>query len=101
MMVPVFYDMQRKKTKIWAFLGWAPKAVSISFAKEPKVEEIRDKADKPVTDEDVEVHFVGDYGELMYPVIAEVYVTKLLDRDEFRRHCDLYKTRSAILGELK
>jgi hypothetical protein len=22
MMVPIFHDEQRKKTKVWAFLGW-------------------------------------------------------------------------------
>ena len=38
---------------------------------------------------------------IAYPVMAEVYVTKILDRNEFRAHCDTYKTRSAILANLK
>ena len=37
---------------------------------------------------------------LAYPVTAEAYVTKILNRDEFRRHCDRYKIRSAILANL-
>ena len=34
------------------------------------------------------------------PVLAEVYVTRLLDRDEFRRHRDRYKPQDAILAHL-
>jgi hypothetical protein len=34
-------------------------------------------------------------------VTAEVYVTRLLDRGEFRRHCDTHRTRSAILAGLR
>jgi hypothetical protein len=32
--------------------------------------------------------------------MAEVYVSRLLDRDEFRRHCDRHQTRNAILANL-
>jgi hypothetical protein len=32
--------------------------------------------------------------------MAEVYVSKVMDRDEFRRHCDQYQTCSAILANL-
>jgi hypothetical protein len=33
--------------------------------------------------------------------MAEVYVNRLLDRDEFRRHCDAYQSREAILANLE
>ena len=33
--------------------------------------------------------------------MAEVYVSHLLDRDEFRRHCDRYQTRERILANLR
>ena len=46
------------------------------------------------------VLFSGDRYEFAVPVLAEVYVTRLLDRDEFRRHCDRHKTRDAILANL-
>jgi hypothetical protein len=36
-----------------------------------------------------------------YPVTAEVYVDRILNRDEFRSHCNRSKTPSAILGNLK
>ena len=33
-------------------------------------------------------------------VVAETYVSRLLDRDEFRAHCDRYKTAARILENL-
>jgi hypothetical protein len=45
------------------------------------------------------------FGQARYrfavPVTAEVYVGQLLGRDEFRRHCDRYRTRDAILANLR
>ena len=38
---------------------------------------------------------------LAYPVTAEVYVDKILNRDQFRWHCDRYRTQSAILKNLE
>ena len=38
---------------------------------------------------------------LAYPVMAEVYVNEILDREQFHRHCDTYKTKLAILAHLK
>jgi hypothetical protein len=40
-------------------------------------------------------------GVIYSPVVAEVYVTELLDREQMRRRCDEGKTRSAILASLR
>lgn len=37
MMVPVFYDLQRRKTKVWVFLGWSLRDVEVSFRARPSV----------------------------------------------------------------
>ena len=37
MMVPVFYDLGRRKTKVWAFLGWKATTVDVTFHTEPHV----------------------------------------------------------------
>jgi len=100
MMVPVFYDVLREKTKVWVFLGWQPQQVKISFAKRPTTV-VLDPAGKPVTDDRVVLHYDSTHHTLAYPVTAEVYVNKILNREEFRRHCDTYKTRSAILDNLE
>jgi hypothetical protein len=47
------------------------------------------------------VRFQGARYQFAVPVTAEVYVSQLLDRDEFRRHCDRFKTRDAILANLR
>lgn len=39
--------------------------------------------------------------QLMFPVTAEIYVSTILDRAEFRKHCDTHRTRSAILANLR
>jgi len=102
MMVPVFYDDLRKMTKVWVFLGWQPQQVRISFAQRPAVE-VFDPDGQPVpADSDrIVLHYHSQYHTLAYPVTAEVYVTKILNRPEFRAHCDKYKTRSAILANLE
>jgi hypothetical protein len=113
MMVPVYYDLQRKQTKVWAFLGWRRVPVVASFEKEPLIVSIetskpedrlnvlrkkfRNEPEKPLPS----VRFERDRYEFAVPVMAEVYVERLLDRDEFRKHCDRFRTRDAILANLR
>jgi hypothetical protein len=106
MMVPVFYDVQRRRTKVWLFLGWTSKPLRIYFATPPRV--VMPSA-SPFAGRllarlfgkgQPDVVFTGDYQELACPVTAEVYVERILNRDEFRSHCDTYKTQSRILENL-
>lgn len=99
MMVPVFFDLQRKQTKVWAFLGWSQQSVHCAYATAPKYQ-ATNSAGETVGPDKVEVHFVSQYEQLLTPIVAELYVNKILNRDEFRQHCDAYKSRSAILGNL-
>ena len=46
------------------------------------------------------MHFDGSQPALFYPVTAEAYVGDLMDREQFRAHCDRYQTRSEILENL-
>jgi hypothetical protein len=101
MMAPVFYDQQRKKTKVWLMLGWEGAYSTIDYAQHPAVK-ITDRDGKAVTgDTGPEVIFGASYRELATPVFAEVYVTKILNRAEFRRHCDVYQTKAAIVANLE
>ena len=99
MMVPVFFDRQRGKTKVWVFLGWSERPVTFSFARPPAVTVTRDG--QAATREDAVVAFWNSGATLAYPVTAEVYVDRILNRDEFRALCNRYKTPSAILRNLK
>jgi hypothetical protein len=121
MMVPVFYDLGRQRTKVWAFLGWRTVPVHVRYRAEPVVLGV--ERDRPPDPEPTDrlgvlrrkfggqpepqptdpppVEFSGECHEFAVPVMAEVYVSRLLDRDEFRRHCDRHRTRDAILANLR
>jgi hypothetical protein len=99
MMVPVFFDVGRRKTKVWAFLGWSQRPVTFSFSTQPAVQVTKNgQAAKPG---EVDLQFGATHLSLAYPVCAEVYVDRILNREEFRRHCDRFKSRSEILKNLR
>jgi hypothetical protein len=100
MMVPVFYDRGREKTKVWAFLGWTSRNVSVGFKRAPAVKFLSRPGGAEGAGGTPRVVFESTDYPLVYPVTAEVYVTKILNRAEFRALCDKYKTRSAILAHL-
>jgi hypothetical protein len=101
MMVPVFYDSGRGKTKVWAVLGVASKPLSVSYARTPIVKGIKGPGGERMDAEFLNVEFVSQYTQLAYIVSAEVYVTRLLNRMEFRQRCDQKKTFNAIVDSLK
>jgi hypothetical protein len=96
-MVPVYYDIERRKTKVWVFLGWSYRPISVTFARPPKAT-VLNHAGEPVLDP--RIGWDGLHGLLAYPVTAELYVDRILDRDEFRSLCDACKTRSKIIASL-
>lgn len=101
MMVPVFFDLQRKKKKVWVMLGWEHAGCGIGYVKHPAVT-VTDPDGKPAAGEEApEIIFHGTWRNLATPVFAEIYVSKLLNRAEFRRHCDAYQTKAAILANLE
>jgi hypothetical protein len=101
MMVPIFYDLGRQKTKVWMVLGIATKPLSVSYAKPPLVKGMKGPDRRDVKSSDVEVNFTLDYHQAAYFATAEVYVTRLLDRTEFREHCARHKTYRAIVSKLQ
>lgn len=97
MMVPVFYDIKRKKIKVWVMMGFTQKPLDIRFKKKPVIT-VTDTRGKPIK---IPVKFKHERKQLIYPVSAEIYVKKPLNRQEFRKLCDKYKTRSKILNALR
>jgi hypothetical protein len=82
MMVPVFYDVQRKKTTVWVLLGWRTRLLWISYVTPPVVQ-MKDKNGR-AADNEIDIKFSGQYEFAAYPVSAEVYVSRLLNRKNFR-----------------
>jgi hypothetical protein len=101
MMVPVFYDQDRRKTKVWLFLGWVSRPTTVDFAVAPTAEIFDATGRKLGPSDGPQLSFLEEAHDLVYPVTAEVYVGRILNREEFRKHCDTYKTRSAILAKLQ
>jgi hypothetical protein len=100
MMVPVFYDAGRQKIKVWAVLGIATRPLDVSYVTHPTIERIEGPEGELVRPQDIEVQFEGDSRRNAYIASAEVYVSRLLNRKEFRDHCDRYKTYQAIVSNL-
>jgi hypothetical protein len=101
MMVPVFYDVQRRRTKVWAVLGWRLTVVEMEYRVPPFVLTVEpSRSTGQARGGAPTILFADERAEFAEPVMAEVYVSRLLNRDEFRRHCDRFKTRDAILGNL-
>jgi hypothetical protein len=99
MMVPVFYDLERRKTKVWVFLGWRTLPLTISYVTLPEV--VSWERLPGASEERPELGFFGQTQEIAYPVVAEVYVAELLDRRALRALCDRHETRTAILAALR
>lgn len=94
-MVPVFYDVERRQTKVWLFLGWACRRVTVSFSHPPQAT-VRDLHGQVLRDHP-RIRWGGLGAELPYPVTAELYVDRILTRQEFRKLCDVCGTRSEVL----
>jgi hypothetical protein len=103
MMVPVFHDILRDRIKVWAFLGWETTPLDVQYATPPQVIGCNRSGRGPGSGSVGEapmVLFSGERHEMATPVMVEVYVRRVLDRQEFQRHCDCHRTRSAILNNL-
>lgn len=92
MMVPVSFNDRTGEIRVWLFLGWTTETLECSFEVEPHVQ---------ITAGEAEIEFDSTSKTLRSPVVVETKVTRLLNRDEFRQHCDTYFTRDAILKNLK
>jgi hypothetical protein len=101
MMVPVFYDKYQQKMKVWAVLGVDTKPVKVWYQHTPTIKMIRTASGKLVAQNRVEVLFKSETWNIPYLVSAEVYVSKLMNRKEFRALCDKHKNSKAILAALK
>lgn len=100
MMVPLYYDIEQKKTKVWAFLGWTTQQVYVRFEQLPAVS-VLDKSGNPINPERLEINYNSSSYTIATPVFHELFVSRLLNRDEFRRHCDAYESTAAIVKNLE
>ena len=101
MMVPVSYDIERQMTKVWVVLGVTTRPLHVRYATRPAMKSVTDSDGNPVDLAIVDLEFERARFKVAYPVMAEVYVTEVLDRQQLRALCDEHKTQDAILANLK
>jgi hypothetical protein len=99
MMVPLFFDLERRKTKVLAFFGWASHHAEVRYSSPPGVR-VFERSGRELPAGEARVEFGSLHASLAYPVTAEVYVGRILDRARFQRHCDRHRTAPAILAAL-
>ena len=98
-MAPIFYDLGRSKLKVWAFLGWASREIWVDFARPPEAR-ILELNGEPARGNPT-ISWQALRARIAYPVTAELYVNRLLDRGEFRSLCDSCGTQAEILRRLE
>jgi hypothetical protein len=92
-MVPVFYDLDRRQTKVWCLLGWTERSGRAQFDEHPLVR-CRSNAT-------CELVHLPQFFWLAEPVMVEVYTNRILDRDEFRQLCDRERTADRIVRAIE
>jgi hypothetical protein len=89
-MVPVSVDPRTSRTHVFAFLGWVRRPLGVWFSRPPKVVE-----------SPARVVFGGETHALDTPVVVEMWVDRLLDRDELRELCERHRTRGRIMRAIQ
>ncbi len=101
MMVPIFHDVGRGRTKVWILLGWSKKPLSISFARQPRVVEVIDSSKRSISADRINIAFKSQDSQIDYPVMMETYVSRILNRASFRALCDRYREADEILKRIQ
>jgi hypothetical protein len=93
MMVPVYWDQERKLTKVWMFLGWLEDTLEVEFENPPAV---RRPDGSPVSTKFQQASY-----PVAVPVTVEALTSRVLNRDAFRSLCDRHRTPEAVVRALQ
>ena len=88
-------------TKVWVAMGVTTQPINVSSSTPPVLESVTDSHGNAIDLAKVKFRCRGAKFEVPYPVMAEIYVTEILNREEMRAFCDEHKPRKAILAHLK
>lgn len=85
-----------KGINYWAILGIEPLEIKVSYNAKPKIE-------IPRKNVKAKIEYGTSYYTILVPVFAEVVIPGASPptREEFRKVCDKYKTKDAILAALR
>ncbi len=97
--VPIYYDLGRRRTRVWATLGVRLAKLDVEFARPPKIKPIAGGSDwvLPAPNQLEAAHYLIAVDEF-----AEVEIAGLapLDRTELRAVCDAQKSKPQIIEAL-
>jgi len=97
--VPISYDIQKRKTRLWATLGVRLARLDVEYVTPPQIR-------VPGETEWQEVE-IGTVKSKRYVIAVDEWAeldcqgSRSFDRDEFRVLCDKHKTRDAIVAAAK
>ena len=97
--VPIYFDLDRRRTRLWATLGVRLAKLSVSYARPPRIRPVQGSSEWQAVDPGI-LHdeeyliAVDDFAEIEIPGLQP------LTRQELRDVCDRYKTRPEILPAL-
>lgn len=93
---PVDAKDPSKGVNYWAVIGIQPMDIEVRYEKKPVVKVLRKNVKAKI-----------EYGRAFYTILVPVFVEAIIPgaspptREEFRKVCDRYKTRDAILAALR
>ncbi|MCP3141488.1 hypothetical protein [Pyxidicoccus xibeiensis] len=96
--VPLFFDLERGKTKVLAVLGFNSTPVKARFLRRPTVHLHGEGAGQDASEC---VFFSDGRHGTVRPMCAELYVSRVPDREEFQSLCDAHGSPDAILRALE
>lgn len=86
MMVPLYYDIEKKKTRVSVVCGYLSRDVAVEFARHPEVH----ATDSKGNDVDINVTWSKSGYKTVYPIQFECDVVQVLDRESLREIANKY-----------
>ncbi len=97
--VPIYFDLDRRRTRLWATIGVRLAKLSVSYARPPRIKPVEGSSEWQEVDPFI-LH--GEEYLIAVDDFAEIEIAGLqpLTRQELREVCHRYKTRPEILEAL-
>ncbi|WP_148215741.1 hypothetical protein [Acaryochloris marina] len=97
MMVPLYHDVMRKKTRVSVVCGVLSQKISVQFEQKPQVQ-ITDATGRSVN---TDITWLSSAYTSVYPVQFECDVSDVLDRETFQNLADQHPVPSELKAVLK
>lgn len=97
MMVPLYFDLSRKRTRVSVVCGFGSSAVEARFASRPDVR-VRNRLGLPSR---AHITWENSIYDTVHPVSFECDVREVLNRDDLRKMADEHRTPTSLKSALE